>query len=63
MTREEALTSMETFRYHIDLPEDESGLPDWIKYDLGAWTIALPYKALLSYLTRYGSGTMSLTKN
>ena len=46
MTREEALTSMETYTYHIDLPEDESGLPDWITYDRGAWTIVLPYKAI-----------------
>jgi len=46
MTREDALTSMETFRYHIDLPEDETGLPDWITYDRGAWTITLPYKAI-----------------
>ena len=46
MTREDALTSMETFRYHIDLPEDEMGLPDWITYDRGAWTIVLPGPAL-----------------
>jgi hypothetical protein len=46
MTREDALTSMETFKYHIDLPEDETGLPDWITYNRGAWTIVLPYKAI-----------------
>jgi len=46
MTREDALTSMETFQYHIDLPEDETGLPDWITYDRGAWMIVLPEKAV-----------------
>jgi len=46
MTREDVLTSMETYTYHINLPEDESGLPDWITYNRGAWTIVLPYKAI-----------------
>ena len=46
-TREEVLTSMETFRYSFTLPESEDDLPDWIEYPSpGTWKFRLPYDAI-----------------